>query len=77
MRKYLKLISLLLVVALTIGVINTQYFPDNSTKKQKNELTVDYENCVVNDMRDVHICSKRQLKSLWTVYHIAKGLIKK
>ena len=62
MRKYLKLISLLLVVVLTIGVINTQYFPDNSTKKQKTDLTVDYENCVVNDMRDVHICSKRQLK---------------
>lgn len=58
MKKILKLISLLLVVTLTIGLLDTQY----SSNAKRDALAVDYENYVVNDMRDVHVYSQSRLE---------------
>lgn len=58
MKRKLKLISLLLVVTLTIGLLDTQYYSD----AERGALAADYENYVVNDMRDVHVYSKSRLE---------------
>lgn len=62
MRKIFKLISLILVLTLTIGTINTQFWFDKPAAISHNALAVDYENYVVNDLSDVQIYSKSQLE---------------